>query len=135
MTVYQDIMNAIKKTYDDGISLIEKKNADYAKSDDFFRNFRSASIVGLNPDRAMLVRILDKIARVSNLLDNQAQVGDEAITDTVLDAINYLAILKAYLEHEKLISVAIGVPTGSGGTGFAIAAGQMLTPTSAPSIF
>jgi hypothetical protein len=88
----------IRTTYQRGVEIIEKKNADYAGAGDPFRNFRSAGVVGVPVDRAILVRILDKLARVSNLLDKPPAVADEAIEDTILDAINYLAILKAYRE-------------------------------------
>lgn len=94
----EQFITSIRKTFDDGLALIEVKNKDYANSADPFRNFRSASIVGLEPDRAILVRVLDKIARVSNLLDNEAAVSSERLEDTLLDCINYVAILKAYRE-------------------------------------
>ena len=80
---------------------MEKKNSDYATGDDAFKNFRMAQLVGVSPDRAILVRVADKIARIANLLDKEAQVKDEAITDTLLDVINYLGILKAMLEEKQ----------------------------------
>lgn len=91
----------IKATYDKGIELIERKNHDYAGIDNPFKNFESALVVGIPVERAILVRVLDKLSRVSNLLGNEASVKDEAIEDTILDAINYLAILKAYLDDQK----------------------------------
>lgn len=95
-----EFIKSIEKTYHDGVELIKIKNHDYAGMEDPWRNFRSAEIVGLGPDRAILVRVLDKIARVSNLLNSKAKV-DEKIEDTILDCINYLAILKAYKENEN----------------------------------
>ena len=103
MTTEQFIAS-IEKSYSDGVNLIKIKNKDYANSTNPFRNFESASIVGLKVDRAILVRVLDKIARVSNLLDNEAAVESEKLEDTILDCINYLAILKAY--RESLSTVA-----------------------------
>lgn len=91
----------IKDTYAKGVELIERKNHDYAGTDNPFRNFESASIVGIPVERAILVRVLDKLSRVSNLLGKEASVKDEAIEDTILDAVNYLAILKAYLDDQK----------------------------------
>lgn len=92
---------SIEKTYSDGVELIKAKNHDYAGSTDPWKNFRSAEIVGLTPDHAILVRVLDKIARINNLRNNIAAVGSEKVEDTILDCINYLAILKAYLENEN----------------------------------
>lgn len=94
-------IESIKNTFAKGVELIERKNHDYAGVDNPFKNFESASIVGIPVERAILVRVLDKLSRVSNLLGSQASVKDEAIEDTLLDAINYLAILKAYLDDQR----------------------------------
>ena len=90
----------IEKIYKDGVELIKKKNADYADDTDPFRNFRNADIVGISPEKAILIRILDKITRIANLLNRQGLVRDEKMEDSILDAINYLAILKVFLENK-----------------------------------
>lgn len=97
----QDFFAHIEQTYKDGLNLIKIKNADYANSNNPFKNFESAGIIGLGVDKAILVRILDKLARISNLLDKDADVKEESVEDTLIDAINYLAILKAYLYERK----------------------------------
>jgi hypothetical protein len=92
-------ISSIEKTYAAGIDVIRRKNADYAKSEDPFRNFRLAEVAGVDVGRAILVRALDKMSRISNLLDrNPPAVIDEKLEDTLLDCINYLAILKAWIE-------------------------------------
>lgn len=91
----------IEETYKKGVELIKAKNHDYAGTDDPFKNFRSAGVVGISPDRAILVRVLDKLVRVSNLLDSEQKVADEKIEDTILDVINYMAILKAMLDDKQ----------------------------------
>lgn len=96
-----NFIESIRNTFTKGIELIERKNADYAGADNPFKNFESALVVGIPIDRAILVRVLDKLSRVSNLIGREAQVKDEKIEDTLLDAINYLAILKAYLEDKN----------------------------------
>lgn len=93
----EEFFQHIQDLYTKGVGIIKKKNSDYAVGSDPFKNFRMADLVGVSPDRAILVRVSDKLARVSNLLDGkEAKVVDEAIEDTILDMINYLAILHAY---------------------------------------
>lgn len=82
--------------YARGIELMRKKNADYAGVNDPFLNFRSAAVLGLSVEKAILVRVLDKLARVNNLLTSPAQVDDETLEDTLMDCANYLNILAAY---------------------------------------
>lgn len=96
-----NFIESIRNTFTKGIELVERKNADYAGADNPFKNFESALVVGIPVERAILVRVLDKLSRVSNLIGREAQVKDEKIEDTLLDAINYLAILKAYLEDKN----------------------------------
>lgn len=97
----QEFTNHIQQLYARGVALINKKNADYGADSDPFKNFRMADMVGVSPDRAILVRVSDKLARVSNLIDKEAAVDDESIDDTILDMINYLAILHAYLRNKN----------------------------------
>ena len=74
------------------------KNNDYGGSNsDPFANFRNSTIAGVSVEKGILVRLMDKMSRISTLLDKEAKVKDESITDTIEDAINYLAIMKAYI--------------------------------------
>lgn len=107
----QEFEKSITKSFQDGLLLIRRKNADYASSTNPFKNFESAGVVGLGVGKAILVRVLDKLARVSNLLENEAVVADEKIEDTILDAINYLAILKAYRESYSRVVTGNSMPT------------------------
>ncbi len=95
MTQEQFIAN-IENTYNTGVGIIKVKNQDYANSANPFRNFESASVVGIGVERAILLRVLDKLSRIGNLIDKEPAVTDEKMEDTIVDAINYLAILKAY---------------------------------------
>lgn len=98
MKTTEDLVKSVESTYKQGIELIKTKNKDYAGNGDPFENFKSARVIGLTVEEALLVRILDKLSRMGNLIRREAQVKDEKITDTIVDACNYLAILKAYLE-------------------------------------
>ena len=97
----EEFRRSISNTFSTGEQIIEKKNEDYANSENPFRNFESAAVVGIGVERAILLRVLDKLSRVSNLIDKPAAVVDESLEDTLVDAINYLAILKAYRERNK----------------------------------
>lgn len=81
------------------LELATRKNKDYADEDPF-KNFRMSALIGIEPAKAIIVRILDKLSRVSNLLDKENSVKDERIEDTLMDIINYTAILKAYLNEK-----------------------------------
>lgn len=94
------MIDSIDKTFKDALVLLKKKSHDYAGTDDPFKNFRSSTVVGVEVERAILVRIMDKVNRISNLLDKDAQVASESVQDTIIDAICYFAILKAYLEQK-----------------------------------
>lgn len=100
MTNKQFITN-IEKSFKDIVELIKIKNADYATNSDPFKNFRSASVIGISPSQAILVRITDKLSRISNLLGKKAQVKDESIEDTLNDIIGYTVIMKELIKEKK----------------------------------
>jgi len=106
----ETFIKSIEDTYAKGVAIIKRKNADYANSTNPFKNFESAGVVGVSIERAMLVRILDKLSRISNLIEKDAAVVDESMEDTLVDAINYLAILKAYRESKKATQSCDVVP-------------------------
>ena len=97
----KEFIENIENSYKKGVEIIRKKNADYAVDSNPWKNFEMASLVGVSVKRAILVRISDKLARISNLIDKEAAVKDETIEDTLLDLINYAAILKAKIDDEK----------------------------------
>ncbi len=97
-TAKEALLTSVNATFKAGLGLIEKKNADYGAYSDPFANFRTVQMLGITVEEGMLVRILDKIARINNLLTRDPQVVEESIEDSLLDAINYLALLKAYRE-------------------------------------
>jgi hypothetical protein len=95
----QDMESTFKKC----METARKKNADYAgeKTADPYKNFRGSEFVGVPPERAILVRMMDKMSRVSNLLSQPAQVKDESIADTLMDMVNYSAILLSYIKNNR----------------------------------
>ena len=96
-----EMVESIKSTFAKGLAIVVKKNADYATETDPFRNFNYAQVLGVTAEKAILVRTVDKIARIDNLLTKEHQVTEESIEDTLVDAIDYLAILKALIESKR----------------------------------
>lgn len=97
----EELYKSMEATFAFCLETARKKNADYAKGDDPFRNFKASEFVGVPVERGMLVRMMDKMARVANSLDQELQVKDETVADTLTDLANYAVILKAYLESKN----------------------------------
>ena len=91
----------IEEVYKRGVDLIKTKNQDYGADSNPFKNFEHTVIAGVSPERAIVVRMADKLSRISTCLDKDVQVMDEKVDDTVLDLINYAAILHARLTANK----------------------------------
>lgn len=87
----------------DAWDLIKRKNADYsAGHDDVLHNFRKVERIGLcDAATATRTRLLDKLARLESVIAGREMSVDEALADTVLDAFNYLVILRAVTLAEK----------------------------------
>jgi hypothetical protein len=95
------ILESLQKTFSSCLEIAKKKNADYATGEDPFKNLRSSEIIGVAPEKAILVRMMDKMSRISNLLNKPPAVVDESIQDTLMDLCNYSALLIALLESKK----------------------------------
>lgn len=101
---------ALEKNFAEGLAIMLRKNADYAHGDDPFKNFKSAPVVGVDVGKGILVRMLDKLTRVGNLIEKDlrgedAAVKDEAVGDTLTDLMNYANILKVWLERGRSVSL------------------------------
>lgn len=95
----EDFLNHIEFTFAECLEIAKAKNKDYAGDHDPFNNFNRVQSFNIcTVEQGILVRLTDKIARVSNLISSgrDPAVVDESIDDTILDAINYLAILRTY---------------------------------------
>ena len=97
----QQYIRNIEEIYKDCVRIVVKKNNDYALFEDPFQNFRNSTVAGVPLEKGILVRIMDKITRMSHLLDKEPDVVTETIEDSIMDGINYLAILLTYLQREK----------------------------------
>ena len=98
------MIETITQVYRENLEILKAKNADYAgeTATDPLHNFKVGSqLTGVPVPDGILVRIMDKMGRISSLLKQDANVKDEAITDTIKDAINYLGILYYAINEPK----------------------------------
>lgn len=87
------------------LEIAKKKNQDYCgkgESSDPFKNFRISEQAGVPVEQGILVRMYDKMSRISTLLSQDAQVKDESVQDTLSDLSNYSLILSNYLDSKKI---------------------------------
>lgn len=97
----EEFLINLEDSYKRCIEIVKLKNQDYSKDSDPFSNFKAiAYILGRPAEEVIMMFIVNKISRATNLLYKANVVKDEAIADTILDCINYLAILKAYLKSK-----------------------------------
>ena len=83
---------------EEALKLINSKNDDYANPTDFYANFRLCEQAGIPMFIGVHVRMLDKISRLNSFIARFNRTGEitahhESIEDTLLDTINYAAIM------------------------------------------
>lgn len=96
-TIYDEFFHHMTNLSQKGLAICRKKNVDYAGTGDPFDNFNIVESIGVSAPRGMLVRMLDKISRISNLLQRDPAVTNESLEDTCIDLAMYALILATYL--------------------------------------
>ena len=99
----EEFFKFLENTYAKCVETSRKKNADYAGDSDPFANFRLVEMLGIcSVETGILVRMTDKMARITNLLKDGKtnQVKDETVDDTVLDLSVYSVILMAWRKQK-----------------------------------
>ena len=80
---------------------MKAKNADYSSEEDALANFASSEVVGVEAERSVLVRCIDKFKRIESFIDRgDLKVEDEPVEDAIHDVMNYMVLLKA-LFHDR----------------------------------
>ncbi len=98
----EDMIRQTIKLYEECTKLMSKKNHDYSEETDAFSNFKKIESLGIaSVETVIMTRIADKLTRMTNLLTIKARVEDETMTDSIMDCINYLALLKIYQNENK----------------------------------
>lgn len=99
LALHQTICNAAR-------TLMEKKSHDYSHGTDPFANFRFAAQLHIAPEKGVLLRIQDKLARLLSFVERgDFKVTDESTMDTIIDIINYSVLLQGMLmerDHEPV---------------------------------
>lgn len=95
------ITKAVGEYCETMLATIAKKNADYAGGHPF-KNFLLPEQLGLaSAEVGILVRMTDKLARVSTLIDKDPAVVEESVDDTLTDLAAYALILRALRQWRK----------------------------------
>ena len=97
-----DFINRLAELHTACVEISRAKNADYANPNDALQNFHVAEVFGIPAEKAILVRMSDKMSRISNLISRPAAVTDESVLDTLSDLANYALILRIVLEQKQL---------------------------------
>lgn len=98
MPTLEQVLNFRAEMFKESMELIEKKGADYNRSQqlsgDTLFNLRVAELLGIveTAERGILVRLSDKFMRLISLMQPgiEAAVRDESVRDTVRDVHNYI---------------------------------------------
>jgi len=85
-----DFVVSMWQVFDGAGNLLLKKHADYGP-----KNISQAPGGPLN---GLRVRMWDKLARINNLVDNNADPENESLRDSFLDLLNYSAIALMVLD-------------------------------------
>ncbi len=100
MTKQEKYLRDAEKNYKTAIRIMRIKSGDYAQADDPYANFKGSEFLGIDLKRGILVRVMDKISRLNNLIDKEAQV-EESVEDTCLDLMNYINIVLMRFREER----------------------------------
>lgn len=94
---HAEICNAAKE-------LMSLKNKDYAGNHGLepFANFTRVESMGIcSTEQGFMVRLTDKMSRISSFLDSgKLHVDNESFHDTIVDVINYMVLLSAYIKEK-----------------------------------
>jgi len=102
-----EFYTGITNTYKEAYEIVKRKTNDYASEEHPMHNLELIEKLTNSIDRntGIFVRMTDKFSRLGNLLfskdEKEPQVLDESIDDTILDIINYAAILRESLNERK----------------------------------
>ena len=88
------------------VELHDKKNRDYAGTEYLSNFLMCEKYVGVPAWVGCIIRLSDKMARIMNLAkSDEISVGDEKITDTLMDLAVYAIITRILYEDYKKCNI------------------------------
>ena len=100
---FYEIIDVIKKLHD-------KKQHDYADTDDIFANFRLSELTGTPAWQGSIIRMGDKYARLCNFIKKgEFKFKEENIKDTLMDMAIYSLITMILFEEAEMKKEAVEV--------------------------
>jgi hypothetical protein len=104
VTTHEEFIERLKELYANNVEISKRKNKDYCAIENPFANFLVCESVGIPAEVGLIVRISDKVSRISNLVRPgvMTMVKDESVLDTLSDLANYAMILRMYLETKTV---------------------------------
>jgi len=97
-------LDEFKKLCEKEIEITTRKNSDYADANDAFANFKIIETLSsgrISASEGFVVRMSDKLQRITNLIARDNQVLDESIEDTLLDLSIYCKLFRCYLASKR----------------------------------
>ena len=102
----EDLLKFHEQICKDAKELMNLKNRDYAGQDGLepFANFTRCEAMGIcDTESGFMVRVTDKMSRLSSFLRaGKMHVEDESFYDTIVDVINYMVLLGAYVKDKDV---------------------------------
>jgi len=105
---YELAIQIEKRHFKQRLKLREKKWKDYATQEDVLSNFKQMAILQKTlqldlskPSQVALWHLLHKIVRIVNLMKSKRKPKCESLTDSFLDASNYLDLAKECYYDER----------------------------------
>lgn len=101
----EELLNYHSQICQTARDLMNLKNRDYAgnEGNEPFANFTRCESMGIcNTEQGFMVRVTDKMSRLSSFLRaGKMYVSDESFNDTIVDVINYMVLLSAYVSEKE----------------------------------
>lgn len=98
---YPDPFQMLDELYQKARAIMEQKNHDYrGGSGDPYANFRGSVNLQIHPIIGILLRIQDKMMRIQTFVEKgQLIVKGESVEDSLIDMMNYTALIKGLIEE------------------------------------